>query len=69
MNESAEPNEMIVTKLRRELNVPKESQVFGTISRLVPQKDLKTQLLAFDDYLKFNQNGVLLLLVGRRRIS
>jgi glycosyltransferase involved in cell wall biosynthesis len=62
MGATEPPNREIIENLKKELKIPKGARVFGTISRLVPQKDLKTQLLAFNEYLKINQAAQLVVI-------
>ena len=62
MDLNNEVKQNVIEALLQELNVQKETTVFGTISRLVPQKDLSTQILAFNNYLFFNSNAVLVVI-------
>ena len=62
MDQNNELDINIVDLLRNELNIRKEMRIFGTISRLVPQKDLVTQILAFNNYLHFNSEAILVVI-------
>ena len=49
-------------KMLLEFGVSEGTKIFGTISRLAPQKDLKTQLTAFNSYLRLNSEALLVVI-------
>jgi len=61
MGKINQPDSATIANLKKELNISKVTRVFGTISRLAPQKDLKTQLLAFNKYLMINESAKLVV--------
>jgi len=62
MDQENNSNEKIKSQMILEFNASKESKIFGTIARLVPQKDLKTQLYAFSRYLEYNSHAILIVI-------
>ena len=62
MNQEIHSNDDIKRKMLLEFGVLKRTKIFGTISRLAPQKDLKTQLFAFKKYLEHNSNATLVII-------
>jgi glycosyltransferase involved in cell wall biosynthesis len=60
---STQPNREIITNYKKQLKITEDIRVFGTISRLTPQKDLKTQLLRiFKKYLTVNELAKLVVI-------
>ena len=49
-------------KMFLDFGVPEGTKIFGTISRLAQQKDLKTQLRAFNNYLQLNPEAILVVI-------
>ncbi len=62
MNQEIYSNSDIKRKMFLEFGAPKSTKIFGTISRLAAQKDLKTQLLAFKQYLEHNSDAILVVI-------
>jgi len=62
MDQEVRSNNDEKTKLFLEFGVSEGTRVFGTISRLAPQKDLKTQLKAFKNYLDLNSEAILVVI-------
>jgi len=62
MNQEVGFNDEAKNKMFLEFGVPEGTKIFGTISRLAPQKDLKTQLKAFKDYLQLNSEAILVII-------
>lgn len=62
MNQEVRFDDEAKKKMFLEFGVPEGTKIFGTISRLAPQKDLKTQLMAFNSYLQLNPNALLVII-------
>lgn len=62
MNEEIRFDDKVKKKMILEFGVSEETKIFGSISRLAPQKDLKTQLTAFNSYLKLNRKSLLVVI-------
>jgi len=62
MEKIEQPNQEIILNLKKQLKIAEDVRVFGTISRLAPQKDLKTQLLAFKKFLTVNELAKLVVI-------
>lgn len=62
MNQEFRFDDEAKNKMFLEFGVPEGTKIFGTISRLAPQKDLKTQLTAFNSYLRLNPKALLVVI-------
>jgi glycosyltransferase involved in cell wall biosynthesis len=62
MNQEVRFDDKAKKKMFLEFGVPEGTKIFGTISRLAPQKDLKTQLTAFNSYLQLDPNALLVVI-------
>lgn len=62
MNQEVKFDDKTKKKMFLEFGVPEGTKIFGTISRLAPQKDLKTQLTAFNSYLQLNPKALLVVI-------
>ncbi len=62
MNQEVRFDHEAKKKMFLEFGVPEGTKIFGTISRLAPQKDLKTQLTAFNSYLQLNPKALLVVI-------
>ena len=62
MDKEVRFNDEVKTKMFLEFGVPEGTKIFGTISRLASQKDLKTQLYAFKNYLQLNSKAILVVI-------
>jgi glycosyltransferase involved in cell wall biosynthesis len=62
MDQEVRFDDEVKKKMFLEFGVPEGTKIFGTISRLAPQKDLKTQLKAFKNYLQLNPEAILVVI-------
>lgn len=62
MNQEVRFDQEVKNRMLLEFGVTDGTKIFGTISRLAPQKDLKTQLRAFNSYLQLNPKALLVVI-------
>lgn len=62
INQEIRIDDAAKNKMFLEFGAPEGTKIFGTISRLAPQKDLKTQLMAFNSYLRVNPKALLVVI-------